>query len=126
MNTTKRYAKPFKEFLYQDSFGYFHVRLGPKIYMIKVSLNFTPNFDQDFFGGHKDTAFDWSSVLVKDRFTSNPRLITDEELNVYWFKPNIRQMVNYQRAIKRKQALQSTRHSKEQCLAYRNDQYNRA
>lgn len=122
----KRFTTPFQQYLYQDTNGYFNVRLGPKIYLVKVSLDYTPNFDNEFLGGKEAPAFNWNSILVKDTPESQPRPITQDELTLYWFKPNIKKVVNYQRAIKRRARSQSPRYSKEQRIAYRNNQYNNA
>lgn len=122
----KRFTTPFQQYLYQDTNGYFNVRLGPKIYLVKVSLNYTPDFDKEFLGGAQAPVFDWNSILVKDTPESQPRPITQDELTLYWFKSNIKKVVNYERAIKRRAASQSPRYSKEQRIAYRNNQYNNA
>ncbi|MBK0062184.1 MULTISPECIES: hypothetical protein [unclassified Acinetobacter] len=122
----KHYTTPFEEYMGKDSNGYYTLRLGPKIYMVRVSENYTPNFDNEFFGGRSERAFDWHTILVKDKTDSEPRSITEDELTVKWLKPSIKKVVNYQRAIKRRVATQSPRYSKEQCIAYRNKQYNNA
>lgn len=106
--------------------GYYNVRLGPKIYLVKVSLNYTPDFDGEFFGGTQAPRFEWHSILVKESLESQARPITDEELAVYWLKGNIKKIVNYQRAIERRAKSQTSRYSKEQRIDYRNAQYNGA
>ncbi|MCY6411228.1 hypothetical protein QTA56_03620 [Acinetobacter sp. VNH17] len=122
----KRYTTPFAQFICKDVNGYYNVRLGPKIYLAKVSLNYTPEFDAEFFGGAQAAAFDWHSILVKETPDSQPRPINEDELAMYWFKGNIRKIVNYQRAIERRAKSQTPRYSKEQRIAYRNAQYNGA
>ncbi len=122
----KRYTTPFAEFICKDVNGYYNVRLGPKIYLVNVSLNYTPDFDTEFFGGIQAAAFDWHSILVKETPDSEPRPINEEELSVYWLKGNIKKLVNYQRAIQRSAKSQTPRYSKEQRIDYRNAQYNGA
>lgn len=52
----KKYTTPFAEFLLKDKNGYYNVRLGPKIYLVKLSLDFTPDFDKELpFGGFSTT-----------------------------------------------------------------------
>ncbi|WP_353166065.1 hypothetical protein [Acinetobacter sp.] len=122
----KRYNTPFAQFLYKDSNGFYNVRLGPKIYMVKISLDYTPDFDSTFFGGAQANDFNWHSILVKEKSNSEPRPINDEELEKSWFKSNVKKLVNYQRAIQRNANTQSTRYSKEQRINYRNSQFNGA
>ncbi|EKU51484.1 hypothetical protein ACINWC323_1787 [Acinetobacter sp. WC-323] len=122
----KRYTTPFAEFICKDVNGYYNVRLGPKIYLVNVSLNYTPDFDTEFFGGIQAAAFDWHSILVKETPDSELRPINEEELSVYWLKGNIKKLVNYQRAIQRSAKSQTPRYSKEQRIEYRNAQYNGA
>lgn len=122
----KRYTTPFAQFICKDVNGYYNVRLGPKIYLVKVSLNYTPDFDSEFFGGAQAPGFEWHSILVKESIESQVRPITDEELSVYWLKGNIKKIVNYQRAIERRAKSQTPRYSKEQRIDYRNAQYNGA
>ncbi|EPH31108.1 hypothetical protein [Acinetobacter gyllenbergii] len=122
----KRYTTPFAQFICKDVNGYYNVRLGPKIYLVNVSLNYTPDFDGEFFGGAQAARFEWHSILVKESVESEVRPITDEELAVYWLKGNIKKIVNYQRAIERIARSQTPRYSKEQRIDYRNAQYNGA
>ena len=122
----KRYNTPFAQFICKDVKGYYNLRLGPKIYLVKVSLNYTPDFDTEFFGGAKANPFNWHSILVKETPDSMPRPITEDELAVSWLKSNVKKLVNYQRAIKRSANTQTPRYSKEQRINYRNSQYNRA
>ncbi|WP_343619676.1 hypothetical protein [Acinetobacter proteolyticus] len=122
----KRYTTPFAQFICKDVNGYYNVRLGPKIYLVKVSLNYTPDFDSEFFGGAQAACFEWHSILVKESLDSQARPITDEELSVYWLKGNIKKIVNYQRAIERRAKSQTPRYSKEQRIDYRNAQFNGA
>jgi len=122
----KRYTTPFAQFICKDVKGYYNVRLGPKIYLVKVSLNYTPDFDTEFFGGIQAATFDWHSILVKETPDSEPRPINEEELSTYWLKGNIKKIVNYQRAIERSAKSQTPRYSKEQRIDYRNAQYNGA
>ncbi|MCH7389529.1 hypothetical protein [Acinetobacter dispersus] len=122
----KRYTTPFAQFICKDVNGYYNVRLGPKIYLVKVSLNYTPEFDGEFFGGAQAPRFEWHSILVKESLESEARQITDEELSVYWLKGNIKKIVNYQRAIERRARSQTPRYSKEQRIDYRNALYNGA
>ena len=121
----KQYTTPFQEYLGFVN-GTYKVRLGPKIYLVKVSTNHTPGFDKEFFGGRSENAFNWKSILVKETPDSTPRPITDDELAVRWFKSNLKKLVNYQRAIKRNANSQSPRYSREQCINYRNAQFNGA
>lgn len=120
----KIYDTVFDEYLGLDLKGNYQVRLGPKIYLVKASTNYTPDLDKVFFGGRSERAFDWHSVLVKETPNSEPRTITDDELSKYWFKPSIKKIVNYQRAIKRRNATQSPRYSANQRIAYNNAKYN--
>ncbi|ENX41574.1 hypothetical protein [Acinetobacter sp. NIPH 2100] len=122
----KCYTTPFAQFICKDVNGYYNVRLGPKIYLVKVSLNYTPDFDGEFFGGAQAPRFQWHSILVKESLENEARPITDEELSVYWLKGNIKKIVNYQRAIERRAKSQTPRYSKEQRINYRNAQYNGA
>nr|ESK56794.1 hypothetical protein F987_00285 [Acinetobacter gyllenbergii NIPH 230] len=122
----KRYTTPFAQFICKDVNGYYNVRLGPKIYLVKVSLNYTPDFDGEFFGGAQAPRFEWHSILVKESLESQARPITEEELAVYWLKGNIKKIVNYQRAIERRAKSQTPRYSKQQRIDYHNAQYNGA
>ncbi|KHF77802.1 hypothetical protein PJ15_0858 [Acinetobacter sp. neg1] len=122
----QHYTTPFAQYMGKDIDGFYHVRLGPKIYLLKVSLNYTPEFDTEFFGGVQAAPFDWHSVLVKDTSVSEPRPITPDKLAIKWLKGNLKKIINYQRAIKRNANSQTMRYSKEQCIDFRNAQYNGA
>lgn len=122
----QHYTTPFAQYMGKDINGFYHVRLGPKIYLLKVSLNYTPEFDTEFFGGIQAAPFDWHSVLVKDTSDSEPRPITPDELAIKWLKGNLKKIINYQRAIKRNANSQTMRYSKELCIDFRNAQYNGA
>lgn len=112
---------PFGQFLYRDIDGYYHVRLGQKVYLVKISLNYTPNFDKAFFGGVQALDFEWSSILVKDKIDSLPRLITNEELEKKWLKRELKKIINYQRVKERSaRSSQIQRYSANQRISYRN------
>ena len=83
----QNYCTPFREFLKKDPEGFFHIRLGPKTYLVKA----TKRIDQ---------FFNWNAVLVVDQKIKEFRPITEDELLVEWVKPNLKAMVNYQIAIK--------------------------
>ncbi len=122
----RNYTTPFTQYMGKDANGFYHVRLGPKIYLVKLSLNYTPDFDTEFFGGLQAAPFNWHSILVKETPYAEPRPVTQDELDQKWLKGHIKRIVNYQRAIKRNANSQTTRYSKEQCIDYRNAQYNDA
>lgn len=125
MSITK-YTTPFREFLLKDAQGFYHVRLGmKKIFMAKVSLNYTPDFDNDFFGGAQELAFDWYSVRVKDDKDSEPRQITTDELSIPWVKRELKRAINEQRSKERNaRNSQTSRYSANQRTAYHNAQSN--
>ncbi|EKU51460.1 hypothetical protein ACINWC323_1820 [Acinetobacter sp. WC-323] len=120
----QRYTTPFAQYTGKDVNGFYNVRLGPKIYLLKVSLNYTPEFDTEFFGGIQAAPFDWNTVLVKDTIDSQPRPIHSNELAMKWLKSNLKRIINYHRAIKRNADSQTMRYSKEQRIDFRNAQYN--
>lgn len=119
----KTFTTPFRQFLIKDQEGFYHVRLGPKIYMAKLTLDFTPDFDKEFTGGKRAQPFNWYNVLVKDSQDSEPRPITTDELSQKWFKPEFKGGVNYHRAIEQKNRTQPQRYSAEQRIAYKNSRY---
>lgn len=122
----KRYTTPFREFLLKDEQGFYHVRLGPKIYMAKVPLTYIPDFDKEFFGGAQAPKFNWNSILVKDTAESELRPITTNELSETWFKREFRAGVNYRRAKERDaRNSQLSRYSANQRLAYHNNNHNK-
>lgn len=125
MSITK-YTTPFREFLLKDTQGFYHVRLGmKKIFMAKVSLNYTPDFDNDFFDGAQELAFDWYSVRVKDDKDSEPRQITTDELSIPWVKRELKRAINEQRSKERNaRNSQTSRYSANQRTAYHNAQSN--
>ena len=83
----QNYCTPFCEFLKKDPEGFFHIRLGPKTYLVKT----TKRIDQ---------YFNWNAVLVIDPKATDSRTISHDELAKEWVKPNLKAMVNYQIAIK--------------------------
>ncbi len=123
----KRFTTPFREFLFKDQAGFYHVRLGPKkIFLAKLSLDFTPDFDKTFFGGNTAQKFDWYSVQAKDTAESEPRQITTDELSLSWFKREFRAGVNYQRTKERNaRNNQLSRYSANQRTAYHNNNHNK-
>lgn len=121
----KRFTTPFETYLGKDHDGFYNVRLGPKIYIVNISLDFTPDFDGEFFGGNQAQKFRWDLILVKDNASSKPRPISDQELSLYWFKGALKKVINYQRAIERKgRNSQLPRYSKNQRTAYHNARSN--
>ncbi|WP_038342128.1 hypothetical protein [Acinetobacter sp. A47] len=101
--------------------GSYLVRLGSKIYSAKLSLNFTPDFDNDFAGGAQELPFNWYSVRVQDNPHSDFRPVTTEELSRDWFKPAFKRIVNYQRTLERSaRNSQISRYSANQRIAYKN------
>ncbi|WP_312048777.1 hypothetical protein [Acinetobacter courvalinii] len=124
MNITK-FTTPFREFLLKDDQGFYHVRLGSKIFMAKVSLNYTPEFDKDFSGGAQAPKFEWYSVLVKDSTDAEPRQITTDELSIPWVKRELKRAVNEQRSKERNaRNSQTSRYSANQRTAYHNARSN--
>lgn len=119
----KSFTTPFRQYLFKDREGFYHVRLGPKIYMAKLTLDFTPDFDKEHFGGKTAQKFNWYNVLVKDTKESEPRQITTDELSQAWFKRELKAAVNYQRTIERKASRQTPRYSPEQRIAYKNSRF---
>ncbi|ENW92789.1 hypothetical protein [Acinetobacter dispersus] len=101
--------------------GSYLVRFSNKIYLAKLSLNFTPDFDKVFSGGAQELPFNWYSVRVQDNPHSDFRPITTDELSRDWFKPAFKRIVNYQRALERSaRNSQTSRYSKNQRIAYKN------
>lgn len=124
MNITK-FTTPFREYLLKDDQGFYHVRLGSKIFMAKVSLNYTPEFDKDFFGGAQAPKFEWYSVLVKDSKDAEPRQITTDELSIPWVKRELKRAINEQRSKERNaRNSQTPRYSANQRTAYHNARSN--
>lgn len=120
-----RFTTPFREYLLKDEQGFYHVRLGSKIFMAKVSLNYTPDFDNDFFGGAQELAFDWYSVRVKDSKDAEPRQITTDELSIPWVKRELKRAVNEQRSKERNaRNSQTSRYSANKRTAYHNARSN--
>lgn len=124
MSITK-FTTPFSQYLCKDKDGFYNVRLGPKIYLAKLSLNYTPDFDKEFFGGPQDQKFDWYSIRVRDSQDGELRQITTDDLSKTWFKREFKKAVNKQRAIERNaRNSQGSRYSANQRTAYHNAQSN--
>lgn len=123
---SKKHTTPFEAYLGKDKDGLYGVRLGPKIYLVNISLDFTPGFDKEFFGGNIAPEFNWESILVKDNPGSEARPISDLELSVYWFKGALKKAINYQRTKERNaRNSQTSRYSANQRTAYHNENHNK-
>ncbi|PKF31954.1 hypothetical protein [Acinetobacter proteolyticus] len=120
-----KFTTPFSQYLCKDKDGFYNVRLGPKIYLAKLSLNYTPDFDKEFFGGAQDQKFDWYSIRVRDSQDGELRQITTDDLSKTWFKGALKKVINYQRAIERTaRNSQGSRYSANQRTSYNNAQSN--
>lgn len=98
----------FRENLGKKDDGFYHVRLGKKVYMVNISLDYTPEFES--YKGHTRAKrpFYWSSdVLVKDNDEAIPRKLNERELGLNWIKTNLKAVVNYQRSIDRDYAFKN-------------------
>ena len=83
--TNSNFCKPFRELVKSEKNKVYYVRLGPKTYIVNAS---SPICD----------GFYWSEVLVLDPNSDLPRPITQDELAIKWLKPNIKAVVNYEKA----------------------------
>ncbi|NCU24192.1 hypothetical protein DZC41_12140 [Acinetobacter haemolyticus] len=120
----KTYATPFSQYIFKDSNSFYYVRIGPKIYSAQLKLDYTPNFDSEFFGGKQAPAFDWEKIMVRNSMEEIPRKITKAELEKSWFKPEFKKVINYQRAIERNiRNSQISHYSSNQRINYKNNNF---
>lgn len=84
-NSNTNFCKPFRELIKSEGNKTYHIRLGPKTYIVQAEKKIG-----EFFR--------WSEILVLDPRSDQPRPITQEELAVSWFKSNIKSVVHYQKA----------------------------
>ncbi|MEE9901765.1 MAG: hypothetical protein PBU42_03815 [Acinetobacter haemolyticus] len=120
----KNYSTPFSQYISKDSHNFYYVRIGSKIYSAQITLDYTPNFDSDFFGGKQAPAFDWEKIMVRSTMQETPRKITKEELEKSWFKQEFKRIINYQRAKERNaHSRQISRYSSNQRINYKNNNF---
>lgn len=83
--SNSNFCKPFRELIKSEGCKTYHVRLGPKIYIVQAEQKIG-----EFYR--------WGQIQVLDPNSDQPRWITDEELAITWLKPNLKAVVNYQKA----------------------------
>ena len=84
-NSNENFFKPFREHIKSERNEIYYVRLGPKTYIVKSKKKI-------------DDLYRWGGVQVLDPRSDQPRPITQEELEITWLKPNLKAVVNYQKA----------------------------
>ena len=107
--SNSNFCKPFRELIKSEGCKTYHVRLGPKTYIVKAKEKI-------------GDIFYWSEILVLDPKSDQPRPITKDELAITWLKPNLKAVVNYQKASEPNMKLvmmkqESKRKSKERYAA---------